>query len=195
VGGVQGLFSLSQRRNLSSICRRRCYSLPFCLVADGQLVGQIVAAVVTFIGTGGAAFLGARAANRNTDVEDKRAKEIAEAEDRRTKEIAAAEDRRIKELAAAEAQRAKEAAEWDRIHRMVTMAFSTNPLESYVGVALLQKSKADWNPEQTKFIRDVLSALIAAPVQAYGGSQTTVVTSPSPVPTAPVAAQSVGGKP
>jgi uncharacterized protein HemX len=153
-------------------------------VADPQLVGQVVIAVATVLASGGAAFFGSRSAKLGTEVEDKRAKEIAEAEDKRTREIAATE-----------AERAKEAAEWDRIHRMVTMAFSTNPLESYVGVALLKKSKADWNPEQTKFIRDVLSALLAAPRQAYGGSQTTVVTSPSPLSPAPVAAQSVGGKP
>jgi hypothetical protein len=47
-------------------------------VADGQLAGQIVAAVVTFVGTGGAAFLGARVAGRNTKVVDARAKETAE---------------------------------------------------------------------------------------------------------------------
>jgi hypothetical protein len=47
-------------------------------VADGQLAGQIIAAVVTFLGTGGAAFLGARVAGRNTKVVDARAKETAE---------------------------------------------------------------------------------------------------------------------
>ncbi len=39
------------------------------------VVGQIVAAVITFLGTGGAAYLGARAANRNTKVEDARTRE------------------------------------------------------------------------------------------------------------------------
>ena len=102
-------------------------------VADPQLVGQIVAAGITALASGGAAFLGSRSANRNTDVEDKRAKEIA----------------------AAEAERAERAAEWDRIHRMVTMACSTNQTESYVGMDLLEKSRTDWNdnPEQRKFIR------------------------------------------
>jgi hypothetical protein len=142
-------------------------------VADPQLVGQIVAAGITALASGGAAFLGSRSANRNTDVEDQRVREIAEAEDKRIKEIAAAED-----------QRAKDAAEWDRIHRMVTMAFSTNRTESYVGMDLLRKSKADWNdnPEQRKFIRNVLTAMTAAPVQAYVGNQTPVVTGPPPLP-------------
>jgi hypothetical protein len=153
-------------------------------VADGQLVGQAVAAVVTGLATVGAAawaaFAGARTANRSTEVEDKRAREIAAAEDRRTKEIAAAE-----------AQRAKEAAEWDRLHRMVTMAFSTNETEAFVGMDLLEKSMADWNdnPEQRKFIKNVLAAMTAGPVQAFSGSQTPVVTSASPlqsVPPAPV---------
>lgn len=47
-------------------------------MADGQFWGQIVAAVVTFLGTGGAAYLGARTANRSTTAEDARAKETAE---------------------------------------------------------------------------------------------------------------------
>jgi hypothetical protein len=47
-------------------------------VADAQLVGQIIAAVVTFAGTGAAAFLGARVARRNTNVVDARAEETAE---------------------------------------------------------------------------------------------------------------------
>ena len=65
---------------------------------------------------------------------------------------------------------------------------STNGTESYVGIDLLQKSKADWNdnPEQRTFIRNVRAALTAAPVQACGGSQTTVVTNPSPLSSTPV---------
>jgi hypothetical protein len=104
------------------------------------------------LASGGAAFIGARAANRTTDITEARAKENAE---------------------------------WDRIHRVVTMACSTNPTESYVGMDLLQKSKSDWNnnTEQRKFIRRVCDALTAAPVQAYRGGQTTVVTSPPPRPT------------
>jgi hypothetical protein len=120
-------------------------------VADGQLAGQIVAAVVTFLGTGGAAYLGARVAGRNTKVVDARAKETAE---------------------------------WQRIDRLVTMACSENPKEAYVGLYLLQQSKADWNsdPEQRAHIRRTLEALNAPAIQAYRGGQTTVVTSPPPSP-------------
>jgi hypothetical protein len=78
VGGGQALRNLYRRPVLSSISRWHRCSLPFCLVADGQLVGQIVAAAVTFIWTGGAAFLGARVANRSTKVVDERAKKTAE---------------------------------------------------------------------------------------------------------------------
>jgi hypothetical protein len=177
-------------------------------VADAQLVGQIAAAGITALASAGAAFLGSRSANRSTEVEDKRAKEIAEtqdkrakeiaeaadrrikeiadAEDKRIREIAAAEDKRMKDIATAEDQRVREAAEWDRIHRIVTMAFSTNRTESYVGMVLLQKWKPVWSgrPEQLEFIRDALDALTAAPVQAYGGSQT-FETSPSPLSPTP----------
>ena len=47
-------------------------------MVDAQLVGQLVAAGVTALASGGAAFLGVRAANRTTDVEDKRAEDTAE---------------------------------------------------------------------------------------------------------------------
>ena len=42
------------------------------------MVGLIVASIVTFLGTGGAAFLGARVAIRNANVVDARAKETTE---------------------------------------------------------------------------------------------------------------------
>jgi hypothetical protein len=48
------------------------------LVADPQLVGQIVAGGLTAVASAGAAFLGAWSANRSTKVEDARAKETAE---------------------------------------------------------------------------------------------------------------------
>lgn len=121
-------------------------------MADGQLWGQIIAAVLTAAASGGGAFLGVVTANRNTNVVDARAKENAK---------------------------------WERIHRMVTMACSTNQTEASVGFYHLTKSKADWNenPEQAAFIRRTCEALTAAAVQAYRGGQTTVVTSPSPLPT------------
>ena len=49
-------------------------------VADPQLVGQIVTAVATVLGSGGAAFWGARAANRNTEVVDARAQKTTDME-------------------------------------------------------------------------------------------------------------------
>jgi hypothetical protein len=57
--------------------------------------------------------------------------------------------------AAAEAQRAKETTDWERIHRMVAMAVSTNTNEAYVGMHLLKQSMADSNsnPDQRAFIR------------------------------------------
>lgn len=81
-------------------------------------------------------------------------------------------------------ERAKKTAEWERIDRYVTMACSTNPVESYVGVYHLQQSKADWNsdPEQRAFIKRTLEAINAPGIQAYLGGQTTVVTSPPPPP-------------
>jgi hypothetical protein len=178
-------------------------------VADAQLVGQIAAAGITALAAVGGAFLGSRSTKRSTEVEDKRAKEIAdvadkrmkeiaEAEDKRIREIAAAEDKRIKDIASAEDQRIREAAAWDRIHGFVTMALSTNRTESYVGVVLLQKWKPVWSSRQDQldFIRDVLDALTAAPVQAYGGSRT-FQTSPPPLSTMPVspALMASGGTP
>jgi hypothetical protein len=129
-------------------------------VADGQVWGQIIAAGLTALASGGAAFVGVRTANRNTDVEDRRARETALAEEKR----------------------AKEAAEWDRLQRMVTMACSANPVEAYVGVSHLQQSKDTWkgNADQKTFIRRTLSALTAPAIQAYRGGQTTVVTTPPP---------------
>jgi hypothetical protein len=120
-------------------------------VADPQIAGEIVVAVAAFLGSGGAAYLGMRAANRNTRVVD---------------------------------ERAKETAEWERVRWMVTMALSENPNEAYVGVYLLEKSKDDWNsnPEQRALIKRTLEALNAPAVQAYRGGQTTVVTSPPPLP-------------
>jgi hypothetical protein len=47
-------------------------------VTQAQLVGLIVASIVTFLGTGGAAFLGAGVAIRNANVVDARAKETTE---------------------------------------------------------------------------------------------------------------------
>lgn len=47
-------------------------------MVDAQLVGQIVAAGVTAVASGGAAFLGVRTANRTTKVEDERAKDTAD---------------------------------------------------------------------------------------------------------------------
>jgi hypothetical protein len=120
-------------------------------VADPQIVGQIIVGVATFLGSGGAAYLGARAANRNTKVVD---------------------------------ERAKETAEWERIRWMVTMALSRNDDEAYLGVYLLEQSKADWNsnPEQRTFVRRVLEALNDPAIQAYREGKTTVVTNPPPSP-------------
>lgn len=83
--------------------------------------GQIIAALVTAVASGGAAFLGVIAANRNTKVVDVRAKHTAE---------------------------------WDHMHRLVAMACSTNQTESYVGMDLHEKSKADWfdDPDQRRFV-------------------------------------------
>jgi hypothetical protein len=67
------------------------------------------------------------------------------------------------------------------------MACSTNQTESYVGVDLLEKSKADWfdDPDQRRFVWRICDALTAAPAQAYRGGQTTVVTGPSPTGASP----------
>jgi hypothetical protein len=137
--------------DLSNFSRRTVRSLPFCLVADPQIVGQTIAGVATFLASGGAAYLGARAANRNTKVVD---------------------------------ERAKRTAEWERIDRLVTMACSENETEAYVGLYLLQQSKADWNsdPEQRAHIKRTLDALSAPAIQAYRRGQTTVVTNPPPPP-------------
>jgi hypothetical protein len=112
-------------------------------VADGQ----IIAALVTAVASGGAAFLGVRAANRNVSVVD---------------------------------ERAKATAEWERIHQLVDMAISNDPIKSYVGMELLINSKADWNgnPEQRTFIKHALEALNAPAIQAYRPGKTSVVTSP-----------------
>jgi hypothetical protein len=120
-------------------------------VADPQIVGQIIVGVATFLGSGGAAYLGARAANRNTKVVD---------------------------------ERAKETAEWERLRWVASLASSTNPTEAYLGVYLLEQSKADWNnnPEQRTFVRRVLEALNDPAIQAYREGKTTVVTNPPPSP-------------
>jgi hypothetical protein len=126
-------------------------------MADPQIVGQIIAGVATFLVTGGAAYLGARSANRSTKVED---------------------------------ARAREAAEWERISQSVDLAVSSDPIKSYVGIQLLVNSKADWNsnPEQRAFIKQILEALIAPAIQAYGQGKTSVVTStPESSPADPVA--------
>jgi hypothetical protein len=130
-------------------------------VADPQIVGQVVVAVAAFLGGGGAAYLGMRAANRNTDVEDRRARETALVEDKR----------------------AKETAEWARIHELVKMACSTtNPVESYVGVYLLQRSKDNWrgNADQRAFVKRTLDALNAPAIEAYREGQRKFVTGSSP---------------
>jgi hypothetical protein len=125
-------------------------SLPFCSVADGQIVAALITGLATTVAAAWAA-LEARAANRNTKIVN---------------------------------ERAQKTAEWERIDRLVTMACSTNDTEAYVGLYLLQQSKADWNsdPKQRAHIRRTLEALNAPAIQAYRGGQTTVVTSPPPSP-------------
>jgi hypothetical protein len=123
-------------------------SLPFCPVADGQIVAALITGLATTVAAAWAA-LEARAANRNTKVVD---------------------------------ERAQKTAEWERIDRLVTMACSTNPTESYVGLYHLEQAKADWkdDPEQRAFIKHTLEALNAPAIQAYREGQRKFVTGPPP---------------
>ena len=151
-------------RDLSKRSRRHCSSLPFCLVADAQLVGQVVAAVVTGLATVGAAawaaFAGAHAANRNTQVLD---------------------------------DRARKTTDMDVARQMFAMACSPNDKESIAAAYVLKEMKSDLmsDPVLEKFVIRAVAAIIASDTQAYRRGATPQTTTPAPG-SSPQAAATVG---
>jgi hypothetical protein len=121
---------------------------------DAQLWGQIIAAGLTALASGGAAFLGVRTANRNTKVVDERAQKTTDMEVARQMFAMALSDNAKESVAAAYV-----------LQEMKGDFISDPALRKFV-------------------IRAATAALKASNIQAYDGGATHVTTTPPPGGTA-----------